>query len=125
MGLDMYAYSVAKKDGLSKFKIRKDADRQEIQYWRKHHDLHGWMEKLYRQKGGKEQSFNCIPLLLTTEDLANLQKAILTNDLPQTTGFFFGNNPPDQESQRQDLSFIATAMYEISQGKKVYYDSWW
>jgi hypothetical protein len=125
MGLDMYAFSVAKKDGTGKFKIKQEADRSEIAYWRKHHDLHGWMEQLYREKGGKEKSFNCIPVLLTIEDLARLQKDVMDNNLPSTTGFFFGNNPPDEDTKGRDLTFIANALLEISQGKKVYYDSWW
>ena len=121
----MYAFSVAKKDGTGKFKIKKNAERHEIAYWRKHHDLHGWMQNLYHDKGGRESSFNCIPVLLKMEDLARLQKDIIDNNLPKTSGFFFGNNPPDEESQRQDLNFVADAMLEIAQGKKVYYDSWW
>jgi hypothetical protein len=125
MGLDMYAYSVDKKDGLSKFRIRKNAHHNDLHYWRKHHDLHGWMEALYYEKGGKEQSFNCIPVQLTEKDLNRLEQDILNNNLPHTTGFFFGNNPPCDESKNEDLQFIQDAFREIENGRKVYYDSWW
>ena len=125
MGLDMYAFSVAKMDGNQDFVIAEDNERTEISYWRKHHDLHGWFERLYRAKGGDADSFNCIPVRLTTEDLDKLQSDILSNSLPETTGFFFGNNPPDEDSMRGDLQFVANARVEIAMGREVYYDSWW
>lgn len=125
MGLDMYAFSVAKNDGNQDFAIAEDNERTEIAYWRKHHDLHGWMEKLYRSKGGDEESFNCIPVRLTLEDLESLEADLMESALPETTGFFFGNNPPDEDSLREDLVFVAKARTEIAMGREVYYDSWW
>ena len=97
----------------------------EIQYWRKHHDLHGWMENLYRVKGGKAESFNCVNVRLNEEDLDKLEHDITNNNLPHTTGFFFGNNPPDSESIAQDLQFIRNARNAIAEGKAVFYSSWW
>ena len=125
MGLDMYAYAVSKRDAISEFEIAKDAEREELHYWRKHHDLHGWMENLYRDKGGDADSFNCIPVELTVDDLDNLQQALLDDDLPRTQGFFFGDNPPDLESMREDLMFVQKCRIAIKEGKVVYYDSWW
>jgi hypothetical protein len=125
MGLDMYAFSVAKNDGNQDFATAEGLNRDELAYWRKHHDLHGWMERLYRSKGGDADSFNCIPVRLTEEDLDKLQEDVLSNSLPETTGFFFGNNPPDEDSMQVDMSFIAKARVEIAMGREVYYDSWW
>lgn len=126
MGLDMYAFSVAKMDGNEQFAIAEDNERTEIAYWRKHHDLHGWMERLYRDKGGNPQeSFNCIPVRLTIEDLDALQADLMDSALPETSGFFFGDNPPDEDSLREDLMFVAKARTEIAMGREVYYDSWW
>jgi hypothetical protein len=105
--------------------MAQDCEKEELHYWRKHHDLHGWMENLYRDKGGDAQSFNCIPVELTVDDLDNLQQAILDDDLPRTQGFFFGDNPPDLESMRDDLMFVQKCRIAIKQGKVVYYDSWW
>ena len=45
--------------------------------------------------------------------------------LPHTEGFFFGNNPPDDESLKEDLQFIQKARDAIAEGDAVYYDSWW
>lgn len=125
MGLDMFAWSVSERDAVGVFEIAKDCEREELHYWRKHHDLHGWMENLYRTKGGTEQSFNCIPVKLTEEDLDKLQTDLLMENLPHTEGFFFGNNPPDLESLREDLKFIQKCRDAMKDGKVVYYDSWW
>lgn len=130
MGLDMYAFRVRNKDAIDDFTIRSEAEgrteqMEELAYWRKHHDLHGWMERLYRSKGGDVQSFNCVPVRLTNEDLDALEKDVRRRMLPETTGFFFGNNPPDTESEERDLQFITAAREAIAAGDAVYYDSWW
>lgn len=125
MGLDMYAFAVSKSDAVSNFEIAEDCEREELQYWRKHHDLHGWMEQLYRAKGGTKESFNCVPVQLTVEDLDQLQSDLLSEKLPQTQGFFFGINPPDLESLKEDLMFIQKCRISLKEGKTVYYDSWW
>jgi hypothetical protein len=125
MGLDMYAYAVSKADAISEFEVASDCEKEELQYWRKHHDLHGWMERLYRDKGGDADSFNCIPVELTVDDLDNLQQTLLDDNLPNTRGFFFGDNPPDLWSMRNDLMFVQKCRIAIKEGKVVYYDSWW
>ena len=130
MGLDMYAWQVKPEYALGDFEVarREDdsgCDLDELHYWRKHHDLHGWMEKLYRAKGGTDPDFNCAKVRLTLEDLDRLEKDVLANKLPQTSGFFFGNNPPDEESIRYDMEFVSKAKAAIAGGMAVYYDSWW
>jgi hypothetical protein len=125
MGLDMYAFAVSKEKSIDQFTIAPDSDNEELQYWRKHHDLHGWMEQLYRAKGGTKESFNCVPVQLTVEDLNQLQSDLLGERLPQTQGFFFGTNPPDLESLKEDLMFIQKCRIALEEGKSVYYDSWW
>jgi len=129
MGLDMYAWRVRNENAISDFEVARDEDDgslvDELHYWRKHHDLHGWMEKLYYKKGGDADSFNCVKMRLTMEDLDQLEKDVLANKLPETTGFFFGNNPPDEDSIRYDMEFIGKAKAAIAGGMAVYYDSWW
>ena len=124
MGLDMYAWTIAESDAIDDFNFKTAAVRTELCQWRKHHDLHGWMENLYIEKGG-EQEFNCVPLRLTEEDLLRLKEDILEGNLPPTSGFFFGNNPPDAESNESDLKFVESALSAIQNGNAVYYDSWW
>lgn len=132
MGLDMYAFRT-KLGNLSEIERSKETDIQlpgdgkteELCYWRKHHDLHGWMHELYQSKGGASPEFNCNTLRLLMEDLCDLEDAIKEGRLPQTTGFFFGNNPPDDDSNAYDLEFIEKAKQSIRDGYAVFYDSWW
>ena len=129
MGLDMYAFRVQKENAISETEVKKDAEgsslhEEEIYYWRKHHDLHGWMENLYNQKSGTEV-FNCEHVRLTSEDLDALENDVKNNKLPATIGFFFGNYPPDDDSKEGDLGFIEKARQVISEGDCVYYYSWW
>jgi len=119
MGLDQYAYRV--KASETNFA---EANKEEISYWRKHPNLHGWMEELYIERGGKD-SFNCVPLQLFEDDLNDLKKAIENDILPKTAGFFFGNSLGDNEEKKHDLDFIKKAKESIESGYNVYYDSWW
>ena len=50
-------------------------DAIELHYWRKHPNLHGWMESLYYEKGGTADNFNCVNLQLT------LHRAIVSNEM--------------------------------------------
>lgn len=90
--------------------------------WRKHPNLHGWMEQLYREKGG-EKEFNCVNLQLTEEDLDKLENDIRDSNLPETHGFFFGESTTG--TQKGDLEFITVARQSINEGSDVYYTSWW
>jgi hypothetical protein len=140
MGLDMYAY-VAVKEGQQRefyesavidvdsgdLKNTTVARPHEIAYWRKHPNLHGWMEQLWNSRNGGHQdgnTFNGIELELTWEDLEVLELDIIAGTLPNTTGFFFGNDS-DDHYREQDLKFIRDARAELFLGLKVFYNSSW
>jgi hypothetical protein len=97
---------------------------RELAYWRKHPNLHGWMELLAEQKKLKYDSFNGIELELTWEDLDALEHAVKNNQLPGTSGFFFGN-PADEHYRKSDLEFVKNAKAEIFVGLRVFYNSSW
>ena len=143
MGLDMYAYAVVQGG-------EQDGEEESLADWRKHNRLHGWMEDLWEQKGrpyngnlddlggGLGSDFNCVPVELTLEDLDQLEADINKKVLPETGGFFFGgdsfewtdedgNKLPegDYYYKETDLQFIEDARKAISNGKKVFYNSWW
>lgn len=133
MGLDMYVWAIEPK----KVKVLEDIGAQfhpssegeeykpeELFYWRKHHDLHGYFENLYRERGGDDE-FNCVKLRLYETDLDNLEQDVINKKLPETTGFFFGDQPVTDEDVENDLLFIAKARQAIKEGKAVFYDSWW
>lgn len=121
MGLDMYALTTDEKiTAPVDFKAEEIA---ELHYWRKHPNLHGWMEHLYREKGGEAEVFNCVNVELTPDDLDSLEEAIKAGTLPETCGFFFGQS--DGSEVEDDLAFIAKAREAIAAGKTVFYSSWW
>jgi len=121
MGLDMYAQTMAEKpDSPVDFEPEQY---EELHYWRKHPNLHGWMERLYREKGGADASFNCVPVVLTADDLDRLEADIRAGRLPHTDGFFFGESYGSEIDD--DLKFIAKARAAIESGLTVYYTSWW
>lgn len=97
---------------------------REIAYWRKHANLHGWMEQLSKKKGLDYESFNGIEMELTYEDLDNLERAVTHGQLPATRGFFFGDGA-DDHYRDHDLAFIKTARAELFLGLKVFYNSSW
>ena len=120
MGLDQFAYSSTLK--ISVDESLPDSDATEIHYWRKHPNLQGWMEELWRKKGGVGV-FNGQFVEVTDEDLAHLELDVLMDQLPQTTGFFFGVSCA--EDRESDQEFIQEARKELAQGRHVYYTSWW
>ena len=143
MGLDMYAYAVVQGG-------ERDGEDEHLADWRKHNRLHGWMEELWEDKGRPFQGdlddlddtfgseFNCVPVELTLEDLDNLEDVVNRKVMPETGGFFFGEDSFGWENEdgkpyeegdyfykETDLQFIEDARKAIKQGKKVYYNSWW
>ena len=126
MGLDMYAYRVSKEFVVNDFEFNTNQDPvDDMAYWRKFNALHGWMERLYRERGGPKESFNCAPLRLYLEDLDRLQRDIGENKLEPTQGFFFGSQEIYPEDMASAIKFIFEAREVIKQGDAVYYDSWW
>ncbi len=97
---------------------------REIAYWRKHANLHGWMERLAESKNVEYSSFNGVELELTWADLDELERAVTHNQLPATRGFFFGDGADDYYKE-QDLEFIKNARAELFLGLKVFYNSSW
>jgi len=125
MGLDMFAFSTKAKPKSEVDFETKNFQPEEIHYWRKHPNLHGWMQDLYYEKGGKGNDFNGDCVVLTLDDLDCLEHDLKQFDLPDTSGFFFGNSASDDDELKDDLEFVAKAREAIANGKTVYYTSWW
>jgi hypothetical protein len=118
MGLDMYAYVAAKAE--------QEIDSRELAYWRKHPHLHGWMEQLWQSRGnlGAVDVFNGVELELFREDIDRLEQDIQAEILPETRGFFFGDDASEYY-RLQDLEFVKTARAELFLGLRVFYNSSW
>ena len=126
MGLDMYAFTVPIEwAGDKETDYTPDADRksEELYYWRKFNALHGWMEKLYRDKGGRRDVFNVTSVRLNAEDLDRLERE--ADELKPVEGFFFGAQTIYPEDRESIADFIAKARQALADGKAVFYDSWW
>jgi hypothetical protein len=124
MGLDMYAYIIEKSLVTSDVDFAVEQDSlQKLHYWRKHPNLHGWMERLYVAKGGQNPDFDLSTLSLNSVDLDALEKAINAGDLPETSGFFFGHS--DGSERDDDLEFIRKAREALKDGLAVIYVAWW
>ena len=122
MGLDQYAMV------REKFK--------EVMYWRKHNRLQGWMTQLWMERTGNEDTtqFNCVDLILRSEDIDKLERDIKNRKLPETGGFFFGDDSygygDDDETYEKyylpdDMAFIKSAKEALDEGKEVVYTCWW
>jgi hypothetical protein len=121
MGLDMFAYTTS--EGVAASVDFEMETFTELHYWRKHPNLHGWMEKLYRDKGGSAESFNCVNVQLLAEDLDRLEADIESSRLPHTEGFFFGAS--DGSERDDDLEFIDKAREALLHNMTAVYSSWW
>jgi len=121
MGLDMYAGTTT--EDIAAVDFDKPNDAEEFFYWRKHPNLHGWMEALYKKKGGTEPDFNLVPVRLDSSDLDLLEKVVRADMLPHTDGFFFGTS--EHEAKDRTLEFIRLAREALASGKRVYYYAWW
>ena len=130
MGLDQYAHKVKRKYApTTKTTTVKTT---EFFYWRKHNALHGWMENLYNGRKLEEgvnissDDFNGVAVKLEEKDLDKLEQDIMTFNLPQTTGFFFGaDSVGDEDQKAQTLEFIKKARKALAEGYEVEYNSWW
>ena len=149
MGLDMYAYVAQKAGQQNEFYKGAEWDPElkesvnpnvakprEIAYWRKHPNLHGWMEQLWTRKLAQAgetpgtssfgSTFNGVELELTWEDLDELEQDIRQGTVAEmhVKGFFFGD-PSDDYYRESDLKFIREAKAELVLGLKVFYNSSW
>ena len=136
MGLDQYAYA---RDP----RIERDEEDEDdwggdihIMDWRKHNRLQGYMEQIWLDQGGEYgeswgDGFNGKEVKLGNDEINALEEAINNRDLPETSGFFFGNDSyEDYENEdwgylKSDLEFISEARKLLSEGFEVYYNSSW
>jgi len=130
MGLDQYAYKVKRK--YAPTTKTSTVRTTEFFYWRKHNALHGWMENLYNGKKLEDginidsNEFNGVAVKLEEKDLDKLEQDVMTFNLPQTAGFFFGRDSVGDEYQKeQTLEFLKKARKALAEGFEVEYNSWW
>jgi len=135
MGLDQYATARKGEVSTDEDGYKHWEDSYELAYWRKHPNLQGFMEDLWIEKGTpgltEEQTgsmfgsdFNCVDLELGHYDLIKLEEAVKESELPETSGFFFGDDA-DEYYKEDTLEFVSKAQEAIDAGYTVVYSSWW
>jgi hypothetical protein len=141
MGLDQYAYAGVRPGQREEFYETAEKTEhngwvsdqvtrpRELMYWRKHPNLQGYMERLWRSRLGADSpyhqaNFNGIEIELHWADIEQLEQVIQNRQLPSTTGFFFGD-ASDDHYRDQDLDFCREARAALFLGERVFYNSSW
>ena len=90
MGLDSH-FRKAHKDAITTEVDFKVDNRQflvtDVAYFRKNSALHGWMQELYRSKGGVDLEFNCSSARLRLRILQQLVLHLIANTGPKPQAF--------------------------------------
>lgn len=109
MGLDMYL--TGRKElwrsarTLDDEGYMTDAVEVKLAYWRKHPNLHGYIVNTFA-----EGVDDCKPVLLNEDDLRRIVRAIKNDELPHTTGFFFGTSEKSQAQMAEDIAIFEAAL---------------
>ena len=134
MGLDQIAYKL-KKNFINKnvdFSLNDIArygggavalaEMDEFAFWRKHWHFDQFMEKLYFNKGGKEEIFNCCWLKLSAKDLDNLEIHL---QIDQKYKEYDQYQEYEGELKDYDAKFIAQARDALKNGFDIIYTNNW
>lgn len=139
MGLDQYVYSDERQntpdmvdDDLDVYEGPLNGDDlsmrdgvEEIFYFRKHHDLQGWMSELAKKRDANIQWDSMIgAIVLTIADLKDLKIDVEGEALPETEGFFFGSGNTEF-FKPNTMEMIERAKKAIEEGKTIIYRCSW
>lgn len=126
MGLDMYMFAAENQKAYDRIRWHDAHEANEsyfnshVCYWRKHPDLHGYIIQTF---GKGIDECQCIPL--TSSDIENIISAVKGGNLPQTTGFFFGQSRgPDDQNTIQQFEKVLNFLRENKEGIVWYEASW-
>jgi hypothetical protein len=103
MGLDMYLTGDRYFDKRSRKRGIKKAELIDLGYWRKHPNLHGYIVESFAD--GEDE---CQEINLSADDIRQIIAAIEATELPETTGFFFGES--DGSEKERDLQIFRDAL---------------
>jgi hypothetical protein len=130
MGLDMHLYGKKNFYALpdevgyqTEDGFRKAAHVLELGYWRKHPNLHGYIVQKFA--AGVD---DCREVPLDREDLKDIIRAVMADELPETTGFFFGKS--DGSEKAETLQILTAALSWLtpatnSEYRSVHYRASW
>lgn len=105
MGLDMYltGKKFIRRENPTEDGFPVSCHELDLGYWRKHPNLHGYIVQTFAD--GIDE---CQDIELTADNLRTLLSAIENDQLPPTSGFFFGVS--DGSEKETDLAVIRAAL---------------
>lgn len=127
MGLDMYLIGVRHYDNNCRPKRDSHEVKAEILdlgYWRKHPNLHGFIVQNFAD--GVDQ---CQEINLSGDNIRDILNSNDADELPTTTGFFFGTSQPEDKAETKRifegaLEWLKTEEEGILWKDVVYRASW-
>jgi hypothetical protein len=129
MGLDMYLtghrfmHSMNKPNKRSRERGERKGELIDLGYWRKHPNLHGYIVQTFA--GGKDE---CQEIDLSAEGIREILAAIEADELPETTGFFFGVSDGTEKDDDLKIFRNALAWLEAKDDeawRSIYYQASW
>lgn len=117
MGLDMFFIRAPKGQEPS------DEKWDKIAQFRKHSDLHGWLEKQWHDTLGKSEKFNCVFMEITPDILSRLKDYLRNPEKEKYRGFFWGESTEEDWKETREL--VPRLEEIINSGDRVFYYPWW
>ena len=109
MGLDMYltgdAFFTHEHPNRQLKPHEKEREVYRLGYWRKHPNLHGFIVQNFAD--GMDE---CQEIDLSDEAITTIIDAVKNRELPETTGFFFGESDDTEEQIAHDVRIFEEAL---------------
>lgn len=123
MGLDMYLTGERYFNEPGRKRGQTKAELIDLGYWRKHPNLHGYIVESFAD--GKDE---CQRIHLSKDCIHMILAAIEAEDLPATSGFFFGESDGSEKDRdlrifRDALSWLETD--DPKAWRSIYYQASW
>lgn len=120
MGLDMYFFAARNDKPIQEIDTE---DLEEVRYFRKFNNLHGWLEDLWFQKGNRDD-MNCQLFELDEEDLNLMSKDSAA--MGPMSGFFYGQQKEMDKTMIDEVKYLADELLlNLKQGNRIFYYAWW
>ena len=105
-----------------------DANENEIFYFRKHSDLHGWLRdqwlKLKENQDKTSDDFNCVNFKIDIKLLDKMEKYAKKKTHTEYRGFFWGASDQD-DWDRTVNECIPLLRQHLENNEEIYYRPWW
>jgi hypothetical protein len=120
MGLDMFFIKVPHGEN-------PDYEASRIKYFRKHSDLHGWLQEQWlktQPEGTNPENFNCKYFLITQDVLDGMKSLCAKSRKKKYRGLFWGSSCKEDWDETKELCDVIQDCLD-SVFTDVYYYGWW